>query len=109
MPLYFLVGSTLAGAAFYLTTNRATHPMVEGGSSKRQDGLPQEHPNAAEEGRNHFESGGRQLTKKIGLIGGEHEGEPQHTDGIFKNKMMSKMIEGTALDTGDSKITKPKA
>ena len=51
------------GAAVYLTSNRASHPLVESSKSKRHDGLPQEHPQAAEDGQKQYESSGRQLTK----------------------------------------------
>jgi hypothetical protein len=109
VPLYLVVGSTIAGATIYLTTNRATHPLVEGSKSQRREGLPQEHPQAPEHGQNHYESSGRQLTRSLGLHGEENKGEPGRTDGILPNMKMAKLIEGTPLDTGDAKITKPKA
>eukprot|EP00891_Asterochloris_glomerata_P000286 jgi/Astpho2/286/Aster-02175 len=100
VPLYFMVGAGFAGASLYLLTNRSQHPSVEAGKG-RQDSLHEERDGAHAEGKNHFESSGRKMSRDAGLMSG------QHTDGIIPNTKIAKKL-GEILPTMDSEPRMPK-
>jgi len=99
VPLYAVVGLTLASAATYLLYNRTSHPHVEASRLLRTDGLAEERDSMEAEGHAIKESSGRKLSRNMGL----HDG--MNTDGILPNTKIAKKM-GDMLGTSPNKEDK---
>lgn len=66
-----LLGCADAVYPFPNTAYVLQHPMVEAGQSQKNDSLAEEREGSHESGKKHFESSGRQASRKTGF----HEGQ----------------------------------